>query len=471
MPGVRALMAGVIVVAALALGGCSDDEPAAEGETTAESVERPELGACGPEVRPRHFRCGSLEVPLEREDPSMGSIDVRFAVREHRDPDAPPALPIFAVEGGPGYGSMGSAGTYVKLFGDLLDEHDLVLVDMRGTGRSKVIDCPDLQTGRTPDWIGVASCARKLGDSYDSYRTAAAADDIDDVREALGYDRIDLYGDSYGTFLSQSYAFRHGETVKSLILDSAYPVRGESGWYPSLIPTGVRSLEIACDRDPECTGDAGERLERFVEELRATHQDVGPLIAELGSAGNGPPESYLLIDHAIREYLAGNQERYERATGEARTGWGKPQVYSHGQELAVSCNDYPMIWDKEADEPTRRDQLDQEIRDYDRDAFAPFNPREVALGDVTYLECLTWPPPGPLYEPPADPDAPSPTMPTLVISGELDDVTTPEEGRMVADDFADSEHFIARNAGHVASLYDYDSPPARKIREFFREEG
>ena len=62
-------------------------------------------------------------------------------------------------------------------------------------------------------------------------------------------------------------------------------------------------------------------------------------------------------------------------------------------------------------------------------------------------------------------------MPTLVISGELDDVTTPEEGRMVADDFADSEHFIARNAGHVASLYDYDSPPARKIREFFREEG
>ena len=106
VPGVRALVTGVIVVAALALGGCSDDEPAAEGETTAESVERPELGACGPEVRPRHFRCGSLEVPLEREDPSMGTIDVRFAVREHRDPDAPPALPIFAVEGGPGYGSM-----------------------------------------------------------------------------------------------------------------------------------------------------------------------------------------------------------------------------------------------------------------------------------------------------------------------------------------------------------------------------
>ena len=49
----------------------------------------------------------------------------------------------------------------MKLFGDLLDAHDLVLVDMRGTGRSKAIDCPDLQTGRTPDWIGVAAVRAK----------------------------------------------------------------------------------------------------------------------------------------------------------------------------------------------------------------------------------------------------------------------------------------------------------------------
>ena len=104
--------------------------------------------------------------------------------------------------------------------------------------------------GRAPDWIALPDCAQKLGPRFDSYRTSAAADDINDVRRALGLGRITLYGDSYGTFLSQSYAFRHPETLNALVLDSAYPVMGESAWYPSLISTGVRSLSIACRRSP-----------------------------------------------------------------------------------------------------------------------------------------------------------------------------------------------------------------------------
>ena len=119
---------------------------------------------------------------------------------------------------------------------------------MRGTGRSGVLNCPDLQRGRAPDWIAFAICARKLGPRYGSYRTSAAADDINDVRRALGLGRITLYGDSYGTFLAQSYAFRHPDTLEALVLDSAYPARGESAWYPSLISTGVRSISIACRR-------------------------------------------------------------------------------------------------------------------------------------------------------------------------------------------------------------------------------
>ncbi len=457
---------GLLAISMVAFGGC-DEQSTGPPEPAAHT----RFGNCGDEVRPKGFRCATLEVPLEREDPSLGKIGIEFAVREHLDPDAPEAPPIFAVEGGPGYGSMGSAGTYVKLFDHLLDSHDLVLVDMRGTGRSNVVDCADLQTGRAPDWIGVASCARQLGDAFNAYRTSAAADDIDDVRASLGFDSIDLYGDSYGTFLAQSYAFRHGDRVRALVLDSAYPVRGESGWYPSAVPTAVRSLELSCRRSAECPGDAGQRLNRFVRTLRDRHQSVGPLLTELGLAGNGPPASYLKIDDAIRAYLDGDEEPYERVTGEARIGWGKPDSYSHGQELAVSCNDYPMIWDKDAPEPERRDQLEREIRAYPDDAFAPFSPREVALADAGYLACLTWPPPGALYEPPADPDAPGPEMPTLVISGELDDVTTPAEGRMVADDFPNSELFAAANAGHVASLYDYESPPAREIRRFLRREG
>ena len=100
----------------------------------------------------------------------------------------------------------------------------------------------------------------------------------------------------------------------------------------------------------------------------------------------------------------------------------------------VGCNDYPMIWDRDASEPERREQLEQAIRDYDDDAFLPFTPREVALSsDTGYLECLTWPPPTDLYEPPVPEDAEAPDVPVLVVSGEFDDLTTPWEGRRVAE--------------------------------------
>ena len=175
-------------------------------------------------------------MPLERADPSLGEIPVTFAVRAATDRSRPPLGTIFAVEGGPGYGSIASARYYIHMLGPLLERRDLVTVDMRGTGHSRAIDCPKLQQGRGSDAAGVAQCARILGPAFASYRTSAAADDLDAVREALGLDSIALYGDSYGTFLGQSYAYRHGENLDALVLDSAYPVRGESGWFPSLTP-------------------------------------------------------------------------------------------------------------------------------------------------------------------------------------------------------------------------------------------
>ena len=114
------------------------------------------------------------------------------------------------------------------MLGPLLERRRLVLVDMRGTGHSRAIDCPALEGGHGTPQFGVAQCARILGPTYGSYRTSAAADDLDAVRERLGLERITMYGDSYGTFLAQSYAYRHREHLEALILDSAYPVRGES---------------------------------------------------------------------------------------------------------------------------------------------------------------------------------------------------------------------------------------------------
>ena len=148
------------------------------------------------------------------------------------------------------------------------------------------------------------------------------ADDIDDVRKALGLDEITLYGDSYGSFLAQSYAYRHGGTLNALVLDSTYLLEGEDPWYPALPRNGVRSISIACERSKECSGNARRRLGRFVAHLRETGRDVGGLIDAIAEAGTGTfaTDSYLKIDRAGRALLAGNPAPWRKLTdgGQAR---------------------------------------------------------------------------------------------------------------------------------------------------------
>ena len=455
--GVAALVAALgIAVAAPAA------EPARRG------AGKVELGACPKEVRPQKLRCARLWVPLERTAPSRGRIPIRFAVRERSEAGRPSLGTIFAVEGGPGYGSIASTVYYVHMLGPLLERRDLVTVDMRGTGHSRAIDCPDLQDLRGSTAAGVAQCANILGRDFVSYRTSAAADDLDAVREALGLDSIELYGDSYGTYLAQSYAYRHGENLDALVLDGAYPVRGESGWFPSLTRTGIRSLAIVCRRSNRCSGRPRARLARAVELLRETRRGAGPLLIAIGSSGYEPPRRYYTnVNEAVSEYLRGNRRPMRRLTDFGSGGYGSPRAYSAGDELAVSCNDYPVLWDKAADERTRRAQREAAIRVYPRDRFRPFTPREVALQSFsTYPYCLQWPRPTKLYEPPAPPGAPAPDAPTLVIAGELDDVTSATEAAAVAAAFPRAQLRVVRNAGHIPSLYGGRYPARDWVREF-----
>jgi len=454
----------------LASAGCGTTREATGVESTvavAEEIDRSELTSCGRLPAVEGFRCGSLEVPKFLADPERGSFEIGFAVRRRDEGDSPAEGTIVAVEGGPGYASTGTANAFVKLFGSLLVDRDLVLIDMRGTGRSEPIDCPDVQSGLAPEWIALAECARRLGDDREAYNTGAAAEDIDAVRRALGLDRITLYGDSYGTFLAQSYAFRHPETLEALVLDGAYPVLGESPWYPSLITSGNENLGVACRRAWGCPPGAGDRLDRLVELMRREGMRVGSLIDVIADAAYGAPASYLRIDRAGRQLLAGNPRPWRQLTLTETVAARDRRQYDRSVELAVGCNDYPMIWDRYAEEPERRAQLELAIREYDVSAFAPFTPREVAIGsEVGYLECLAWPRPTELREP-AVPSGAEPTeAPVLVVNGELDDLTTPEEGAMVAELFPSSELYVGRDVGHVDALYQPAGLSAQAIRGF-----
>ena len=176
------------------------------------------------------------------------------------------------------------------------------------------------------------------------------------------------------------------------MLDSAYLATGESPWYGSLIRTGNRSLELACRRSPKCSGDAGRRLRLLVEYLRRTDRGVEGLLRAFGGATYGTPGSYLAIDRAGVRLRRGNPEPWKRLTRRSGPDAGNPLYYVRAGELVYGCNDYPMIWDKQASEPERRRQLEAAIRRHPNN-FGPFRPREIAHSpSFGYLECLTWPP-------------------------------------------------------------------------------
>ncbi len=467
----RAPIAVAAVLAVLAGCGGSGGEGSATTTSVAADAGPVKLGPCKTQPGVPGFRCGSIEVPKYRSDPGRGSFDIGFAVRPRNDTDSPSQGAIFAVEGGPGYASTTTAATYQGLFANLLDHRELVLVDMRGTGLSGPINCPNVQRGSAPEFVGLGECARRLGDDFEAYNTGAAAEDIDAVRAALGYDRIALYGDSYGTFLGQSYAYRHPARLEAVVLDGAYPVRGESPWYPSLIRSGNRDFVTACDRSQNCPPRAAKRLRKQAELMRDRGMNPGTLIDAIAGAAYGPPQSYLDVEAAGRALLEGDDQPWIDLNADLRVAYSKPHRYDYTTELVVGCNDYPMLWDKGASEPERRAQLESAIRAHDRHAFDPFTPREVALGStVGYLECLTWPQPTELSEPPVPEGAEPTDAPVLVVNGELDDLTTPREGATVAAAFPNSKRFIGRNAGHVDALYDARGPSARTIRRFLRSE-
>ena len=167
--------------------------------------------------------CGSIQVPLFWSHPGQGQpLTVDFRVYRHTDQGAQAGEPVVAFEGGPGYGSIGSASTYLLLLGSLHETHDLIVMDQRGTGTSDVIRCHKLQQSIGSYVAATGACAAKLGDTANAYGTAAVGDDMAAILNGLGVHQVDVYGDSYGTYASQSFALHHPSLVRAVVLDGAY---------------------------------------------------------------------------------------------------------------------------------------------------------------------------------------------------------------------------------------------------------
>jgi pimeloyl-ACP methyl ester carboxylesterase len=146
--------------------------------------------------------CGSVRVPLFWSDPAGPKIDVAYALLRHRDPAVPAARGTVVLNpGGPGDAVIQRAATFARQLAGLLADHDVLLIDPRGIGRSHPIRCGVTAVPATRPALvrAFARCRRVLGGQARGYTSAATADDFEAVRARLGIPKFDLLGLSYGT--------------------------------------------------------------------------------------------------------------------------------------------------------------------------------------------------------------------------------------------------------------------------------
>ncbi|MDP1877240.1 MAG: alpha/beta fold hydrolase [Actinomycetota bacterium] len=470
---------------------------ATDGETpgSSQTIGTVAVRACGLiEMPGSQAWCGTLQRPWDPAVPSLGSFPLAFSILLPKSA-ATTAPAVVGMEGGPGYGSIGSGQTYAEMLGPLLRDRALLVVDARGTGRSDAAVCPSL----AGDGIGwgraVAECARHLGARAQLYASALAADDIAALVGALGLGPVDVYGDSYGTFLAQVMASHHPDIVRSLVLDGAYPVTGETAWYPTQGPALRESFTVVCLRTPACAALPGSTMARLrtvldtVRKAPATvrapgadgrmHRIVIDAPALVATLFNGTylPITYRETDAALRAALRDDWLPLGRLVAEFwYDGSGESSVrqFSPAQQLAVSCHDYPQLFAQSASIPERRRQIAAAIRAEKQSnpgLYGPFTIDEYLDSDWSAIEvCTTWPAvgtdparlPGPL-------SGSYPDIPALVLSGQLDTITTPAEGAMVARQFPRARQVIVANGLHVTAMGDPDGCAAGLVRDFLRD--
>jgi len=429
------------------------------------------------------YYCGSVRVALDPAHQVPGSIEIAIAWLPRANRAAPSHGTIVAVEGGPGYPSIGSRGLYRALYAPLLQTRDLLLVDNRGTGLSDPIVCKPLQDAPIMELWQVTRCGLQLGRTSDLFGTAIAADDMATVLSELRIPKVDIYGDSYGSFYVQAFAGRHPDRVRSIVLDGAYQVTGGNPWYPSTAPTLLRAFNLACARSPVCSrlrGSSTDRIERLLAKLRADHGHITPSgVAFVMDSAGLDPLAFRDLDAAARAYVdARDAVPLERVVDETYAeeegAGGRARSYSQGLFAAASCSDNPQAYDMQLQPPQRTRAwdaaLDRKGKD-DPTLYAPFSIDEF-LGipiDYAYVPlCTTWPVASPRHPAgePVPPGTRFPSVPVLVLNGDLDTITTPEEGARAAALFPRATHVIVANTGHVTALEDFGGCASSIVRNF-----
>ena len=393
-----------------------------------------DLPGVSPQVGPR-LRCGTIRVPRNYDNPGGGRFKLAVViVRSAQQPALPD--PVVYISGGPGSPLTIYADQQARM--PYAPRRDLILVDQRGTGRSEPKLCPDLDYAFLDAAVAVAmdptddamakrraayaACrAEALGRGFDlkDFGTRVTVGDFEWVRRALGIERWNVYGESYGTTVAMTLLALHPETVRAAVLDSIYA--------PD--PRPMQSTNAADALDAffrYCTGD--QACAAAYPDLAATYRETVSGLAQAPLIVTVPPEMHVPDDRlsltstlfealvsrlifypsaypSFPRLIAAVHDRETQGLGKvlAAARAAAAAEVNRATHIAVECRDRPHYRDPLPAGASVLDRLDLYglCDDWSNIRPAPLVPIRTAV-------------------------------PTLVLAGEFDPVTRPSQSQHVA---------------------------------------
>jgi pimeloyl-ACP methyl ester carboxylesterase len=395
-------------------------------------------------------QCGFLEVPENPGDPEGRSIRLHVAYAKATSTTVEPD-PLFFFAGGPGQAASETWVMIRPMLARIRKTRDIVMIDQRGTGQSNKLQCEfeeadDLNAEIDLELIArqTGACASGLEADPRFYTTTIGMQDYDRVRRAMGYDKINIMGVSYGSRSAQVYLRLFPDTVRSVTLDSVVPMQLALGQEHALmLDRAVSSVFEDCRGDENCAalfpGHESELQElldglraepRWItitnpvngqeQEVRLTAETLAVAIRFLSYSSESQAVLPLLIHEALS---TGNLARL--TTQAILVMSGLNEMLARGMELSVMCSeDYPFM-NLQADHS------------------------ETIIGNIfleaVAVQCESWPRgivPEDFHEPVIS------DVPALLMSGQRDPVTPPQYAARVAETFSNSLNLVARGQSH-----------------------
>ena len=417
--------------------------------------------------RPPGFEpeCGNLVVPEDRTKPDGAQVRLHVAIFRSRSENPEPD-PLIYLTGGGGGNELDNTISYLDDGNDvILDHRDFIMYNQRGAKYAK----PHLQCKGYAEFMAQLVArnlpreeaeAEKIGfllDCRDSlvergidlntYNTAVNADDLNDLRIALGYDQVNIYGTSYGTRLALEILRRHGQHIRSAILDSVYPpnVRFFSDYWANCWGTFEHIFD-ACSADADCRSrypGIEESLFQILDDLHAN-----PRTMRYGGTGTEITLTYddaifvdamylfpYLAQPGMVPFMIQRASQGDFSPIESLIPWSMEVVPSDsiadGVQNSILCR-----------EETPFDSYEHLVE------LGNQMPPQIARGSVssfTYDLCAEW------GVAPADAAEKEPVVsdvPTLILTGEYDPITPPAWARLAAETLSTSYYYEFPGLGH-----------------------